>query len=343
MKVAKLYGARDVRIEQAPTPEPGPGEVALKVKAVGICGSDVHYYKEGGIGDATVEQPLIWGHEFSAEIADLGTGVTSLHVGQAVAVDPARPCGHCEFCLEGKSNLCPEVVFAGSPGVDGAMSEYMVYPAKYCYPLPENLDYANGAILEPLGVAIHAVDLGKIRVGEMVAVLGCGPIGLLTIQVARVAGASRIFATEPLDYRLEAAKRAGATDTYNPKQQNIVEAILKATNGRGVDVVFECAGAQETVDEAMRIAKPGGTVVLVGIPSVDTTTFTASVARRKGLNIKMSRRMKEVYPRAMALAARGMVDLRSIITHRLPIERAAEAFALLEHYRDNVIKVIIEL
>jgi L-iditol 2-dehydrogenase len=343
MKVAKLHGVHDFRVEQAPMPEPGPGEVVLRVRAVGLCGSDVHYYKEGGIGDATVNEPMTIGHEFAAQIADLGPGVAGLRVGQAVAVDPARPCGHCEFCLEGKSNLCPQVIFAGSPPVNGALTEYMVYPGRFCYPLPSGLSYDDGAVLEPLGVAIHAVDLGKPKTGHSVAVLGCGPIGLLTVQVARVAGASRIFATETLDYRLKMAGQYGATALYNPKTEDVVARILDDTKGRGVDVVWEAAGAQETVEQAMRIAKPGGTVVIVGIPSVDTTTFTASVARRKGLTIKMARRMLEVYDRAMALVEHGQVDVRSLVTHHFSLEQINQAFDTLVNYREGIIKAIVEM
>ncbi|NLS78050.1 MAG: alcohol dehydrogenase catalytic domain-containing protein, partial [Chloroflexi bacterium] len=200
-----------MRIVQAARPVPGPGEVLLRIRAVGICGSDLHYYKEGGIGDAVVNEPLIIGHEFAAEVAELGPGVTGLFVGQPVAVEPAMPCHHCELCVEGNSNLCPSVRFAGSPGVQGAMREYMVHPAANCFPLLPGMTFADGAVLEPLGIGIHAVDLGKQKVGATVAVLGCGPIGLLTMQVARAAGASRIFATDLLDYRLEAAKKCGAT------------------------------------------------------------------------------------------------------------------------------------
>jgi len=344
MKVARMYGARDIRIEEMPEPKPGPGEVLLRIKAIGLCGSDLHYYREGGIGDAIVteESPMIPGHEFSAQVVSLGPGVTGLKVGQAVAVDPARSCGVCEFCREGNPNLCPKVVFTGSPGVDGAMREYMAYPADLCHPLPNGVTYDDGAVLEPLGVGIHSVDLGKPRPGQSVAVLGCGPIGLLNIQVARAAGASRIFATEILDYRLDAALETGATDGFNPSREDEVAGILAATGGRGVDVVFECAGAQETPEQAMRIAKPGGTVVLVGIPSIDRVTFTASTARRKGLTIKMVRRMGEVYPRAIALVKSGQVETKSVVTHHFPLERVAEAMELLENYGDNVIKIIIE-
>ncbi len=343
MNVVHLHGQRDMRIEQEQRPVPGPGEVLLRIRAVGICGSDLHYYKEGGIGDAVVNEPLTIGHEFAGEIAELGPGVTGLTVGQAVALDPAMPCHHCEFCIEGNSNLCPNVRFAGSPGVQGAMREYMVHPAANCFPLMPGMSFADGAVLEPLGIGIHAVDLGKQRVGATVAVLGSGPIGLMTMQVARAAGASSIFATDILDYRLDAARKCGATHTYNPQREDVVEAIMQATQGRGVDVVYECSGAQDTPEQAMYLAKPGGTVVLVGIPSEDTTTFTASVARRKGLTIKMSRRMREVYPRSLAMANAGLVDLRVVVSHHVPLSQVGEAMEMLEHYEDGVLKVIVDI
>ncbi len=343
MNVVELHGERDMRIVQAARPVPGPGEVLLRIRAVGICGSDLHYYKEGGIGDAVVNEPLIIGHEFAAEVAELGPGVTGLFVGQPVAVEPAMPCHHCELCVEGNSNLCPSVRFAGSPGVQGAMREYMVHPAANCFPLLPGMTFADGAVLEPLGIGIHAVDLGKQKVGATVAVLGCGPIGLLTMQVARAAGASRIFATDLLDYRLEAAKKCGATETYNAKRDDVVQAITQATGGRGVDVVYECSGALDTPDQAMHLARAGGTVVLVGIPSEDHTTFTASVARRKGLTIKMSRRMREVYPRSLAMAAAAQVDLRVVVSHHVPLSQVGEAMEMLEHYEDGVLKVIVDI
>lgn len=343
MKVAKLYGIKDIRIEEAPMPEPGPGEVLLHVRAVGICGSDLHYFKEASTGDVQVEEPLILGHEYAAEIVALGPDVEGLKVGQCVAVDPARPCGECEFCLEGNSNLCPFVVFSGSPGVDGAMREYMTYPAKFLHPLPADMTCADGAVLEPLGVGIHAVDLGKQKVGDTVAVLGCGPIGLLTAQVAKAAGATRIFCTELLDYRLEAAKACGGTDFINAAREDVVETIMAATDGRGVDIVYECAGAQETVEEAIQVCKRGGTVVLIGIPSVDTTTFTASAARRKGLTIKMARRMKEVYPRAIALVEAGLADTRVVVSHEVPLEELNDAMETLAAYGDGALKIIVTM
>ena len=343
MKAARLYGVRDIRIKEMPVPEPGPGEVLLRVRAVGICGSDLHYYREGGTGEATIKEPLILGHEFAAEVAALGPGVTGLQVGQAVAVDPSNACGHCEFCIEGNSNICPQVSFCGTVGVDGAMREYLAHPARLCHPLPQSMSFTDGAVLEPLGIGVHAVDLGKQKTAATVAVLGCGPVGLLTMQVARAAGASRIFATEVLDYRLEAAKECGATDTYNAQREDIVARIMAETHGRGVDVVYEAAGAAETPEQSVQICKPGGTVVLIGIPSEDETRFTASSARRKGLTLKAARRMREVYPRSIALVEAGLAELQSVVTHHFPLDQVNEAMDLLDGYGDGAIKIILDI
>ncbi|MGQ9626550.1 MAG: NAD(P)-dependent alcohol dehydrogenase [Anaerolineae bacterium] len=343
MLAARLHREFDLRIEELPMPEPGEGEVLLKVKAVGICGSDVHYYAEGRIGDAVVAEPVIPGHEFSALVEKLGPGVSRVKVGDRVAVDPARSCGKCEFCLSGNPNLCPKVEFCGTPPVDGCLLQYMVYPEENLFPLPESIDFAEGAMLEPLGVAIHAVNLSKMKPADTVAVLGCGPIGLLTLQMARVAGASRTFATELLLPRLEMAEKFGATRVINVREEDPVRVIMEETGGRGVDVAFEAAGAQETPQQAAEIARPGGRVIVLGIPAEDVMVMQASTVRRKGLTIKLVRRMKHTYPRSIALVEGGMVDVRSLITHRFPLERTAEAMELVHNYRDGVIKALIEL
>ncbi len=343
MLAARLHRAFDLRIEEMPVPVPGEGEVLLGVKAVGVCGSDVHHYAEGGIGDEVVEQPLVLGHEFSAVVEELGPGVEGFKVGDRVAVEPGRSCGLCEYCKGGNPNLCPDVRFCGSPPYDGALRQYITYPADYLFHLPPEVDYDQGAMLEPLGIAIHSADLSKMRVGDTVAVLGCGPIGLLTIEMARLAGATEIFATDLLDYRLEAAQRLGATAVLNPERQDVVAAILERTGGRGVDVSFEAAGAPETPQQAATVIKRGGRVILIGIPSDNETYFQASTIRRKGLTIKLVRRMKFTYPRAIALAARGMVDLSSLITHRFPLEKTGQALEVVRNYADGVIKALIEM
>jgi L-iditol 2-dehydrogenase len=335
MNVLRLHGKGSLELHRENDPAPAPGESTVRVTAVGICGSDLHWFLDSGIGDTRLEQPVILGHEFAGVAAD------GPQQGQRVAVDPAIACGRCEHCLEGNPNFCLEMRFAGDGKQDGALRESLAWPTRNLHPLPESLSDADGAMLEPLGVAIHSVDLGRVSTGATVGVFGCGPIGLLTIQVARAAGAVQIVATDLLAHRLDAARELGAdivleaADTGGER-----EAILAATRGRGLDVTFETAGENAAVETAIETAKRGARVVLCGIPTVDRTTFTASTARRKGLTIKLVRRMGHVYPRAIRLVESGRVDVRSIVTHRFPLADAQQAFEVAS--RRDGLKVIVE-
>lgn len=342
MKAARLYHPYDLRLENVPDPgRPDPGWVRLRIASVGICGSDLHYYREGGIGTADVEKPLIIGHEFSAYVDEVGPEVEGLRAGQLVAVEPGRACGKCEVCQHGHPNICRHIIFCGYPGINGALQEFLLYPAEFLFPLPEGISAADGAMLEPLGVGVHAVRLGKLRPGETAAVLGAGPIGLTIIDLLRTSGATEIYATEPLAHRRSAAEQYGATGTFNPDVDDVVKAIMDVTHGRGVDVAFEAAGAPKTPAQTAGVVKPGGAVVIVGIPSDDELRFRHSDARRKGLTIKMSRRMKHTYPQAIDLVRNGQVDVRTMVTHRFPLDQAAEAFRLADSYEDNVLKTVI--
>jgi L-iditol 2-dehydrogenase len=344
MRASRLHGVRDLRLEDLPRPTPGPGEVLLKVAAVGVCGSDVHYYVDGRIGDQVVTDPIIMGHEFSAWVAELGVSVEGLEIGQLVAVEPAISCGECEWCQHGHPNLCPDVRFCGTPPIDGVFAEYTVMPVENCFPLPEGFGSVEGAMLEPLGIAIHAVDLAHLKPGQTVAVLGAGPIGLLTAAVAKASGAGAIYMTEPLAYRRQFALNYVADAALNPYENgtDVVTEIMHLTGERGVDVAFEAAGASETPDQASALARPGGKVIIAGIPSDDTMTLTASTARCKGLTIKLVRRMKHTYPRAIRLVQTGMVDVKSLATHTFPLERIAEAFEMVAAYDDGVLRAMIQ-
>ena len=320
MKVARLHGVGDIRVADEDRPSLGAGESLVRVTAVGICGSDLHWFSDGGIGDVELSRPLVLGHEFAGIIAG------GPDDGRRVAVDPARPCGACEPCLEGNSNLCPWVRFAGHGSDDGGLRELLAWPTALLHPVPNTLSDADAAMLEPLGVALHAHDLGKPQVGGVVAVIGCGPIGLCLVQLARGAGAVRIVALEPLGHRREAAAAMGADVVLDAAGDDVHAALAEATGGRGVDVAFEVAGNDAGVALAVEAAKPGGRVILAGIPGQDSTSFPASVARRKGLTLKLSRRMKDMYPRATRLADNGLVDLASLVTQTFPLENANEAF-----------------
>jgi L-iditol 2-dehydrogenase len=336
MKAIRLHDIHDLRVHEEDLPTTDEKfDTLLKVTSVGVCGSDLHWFEEGGIGDAKLKRPLVLGHEFAAVVE---SGPLK---GRRVAVDPAIPCGHCELCLAGHSNLCEQTRFSGHGNIDGALREYMPWPSENLHLLPDSVSDDDGALLEPLGVAIHAVDLGHIKTGMSVGVFGVGAIGLLTQQVARAAGATDIFATDRRRHRLDASEELGAHHTYLADDAfSESQAILADTNKRGLDVAFECAGDNAAVESAFNAVKPGGAVVLVGIPSDDRTAFTASVARRKGLTIKMSRRMKPVYPRAIALVQRGMVNVRALVSARFKLAEAQAAFENAQ--KREGLKVVIE-
>ncbi|MFN2283807.1 MAG: zinc-binding dehydrogenase, partial [Anaerolineae bacterium] len=260
-----------------------------------------------------------------------------------VAVEPAISCGVCEFCQHGHPNICPNVRFCGTPPIDGVFAEYAVMPAENCFPLPEGFSADDGALLEPLGIAIHTVDLAHLKVGQTVAILGAGPVGLMTAAVARAAGVGTLYMTEPLAHRREFALDYAADAVFDPETEDVVAAIMDATDGRGVDVAFEAAGASETPNQAARITCPGGKVVVVGIPSDDTMTMNASTIRRKGLTIKMVRRMKHTYPRAIRMVSKGIVDIKPLATHHFPLERIVEAFELVAGYKDGVLRAMVEV
>jgi L-iditol 2-dehydrogenase len=312
MRVLRLHGAGDLRLHDEPVPVAGDGASLVRVTAVGLCGSDLHWFGEGSIGDARLDRPLVLGHEF-AGVAESGP-----LAGRRVAVDPAIPCLTCRRCRDGDPNLCPTIRFAGHGVQDGGLREYVAWPTGLLHPLPEEIDDVGGALLEPLGVALHAHDLGHARAGASVAVVGCGPIGLLLVQVARAAGASRIVAVEPLAHRRAAAAALGADEAVDPADAGELSEV---------DVVFEAAGPDGAVHAALALARPGARVVLAGIPGDDRTSFPASLARRKGLTLVLVRRMRDAYPRAIRLVQRGAVDLGAIVTEDAPLTDAPGAFA----------------
>ena len=317
MRALRLHGPADLRLHDEPEPEPTAGGVLLRVRAVGLCGSDRHWFEEGAIGDAGLTRPLVLGHEFVATIE------SGARAGERVAVDPADACGHCAQCVTGLEHLCPNGRFAGHGLTDGALRTVMAWPERLTYPLPEALPDVEAALLEPLGVALHALDLGQVTAGTTAGVLGCGPIGLLLVQLLK-AGGAEVFAVDPLPHRQTAAEALGASP-----------------EPREVDVVFEVAGTEGALDAALAAARPAGRVVLVGIPDGDRTSFSASAARRKGLTLLVSRRMTQHdLPRAIGLVESGSIDLSGLVTERHGLAEWADAFDALSQRRG--LKVVIE-
>lgn len=330
-----LRAARDVGLGPAPEPDLREDAVGLLVAAVGLCGSDLHYYKDGGIGSATIAAPFVPGHEFAgwleAEVPELG-----LTAGTLVAVDPNEACGKCAWCLEGHPNLCPHVRFIGAPPFHGAMTRRLEVPRSQIVPLPEGLTPAEAVMLEPLGVAIHAVDLARPRLLERVALLGCGPIGLLILEVLKVAGAGEVLAVDPQEHRRAAAARAGATAVGGD-----LSVIEGRTGGEGCSLVIEATNSPHGFRDAVRAARIGGRVVLVGIPDGDSYGLPAAEARRRGLKIKFARRMGEVYPRAIRLVQAGKVDVTSMITTEVGLEEGPDLFRRHAEDEAGLIKTLI--
>ena len=326
MQSLRLHGIGDVRLHEEEKPVPADGEVLLRVTAVGICGSDIHWFADGTTGAANFSEPFVLGHEFAAVVA------SGEMAGTRVAVEPHVACGHCQYCEEGNPNLCPHHYFAGQAPQNGALRQYMCWPEAFLFPIPDNISDEAGALLEPLGVALHTINLGKLQPGMRIGVYGCGPIGLMVVQLAKLSGAVEIFATDKLPHRLEAAQQMGATAVFPADQTSDIPEV---------DVAFEVAGDQGAVDTAVDSCKPGGRVVLCGIPSDDKTSFKASTVRRKGLTIKVVRRMKHTYPRAIALVSAGLIDVESLITHRFLLADSAEAFKVAQA-REGL-KVVIQL
>ncbi len=337
---------RDLRVDDLPEPPPPrPDEVLVSVTAAGICGSDLHTYAHARIGDTVVATPLILGHEFAGIVEECGERATDgngqrLATGRRVAVDPSTPCGMCDMCRRGDPHLCTALRFCGLYPEDGCYRQKLIVPSRSCFPLPDAIDDAGGAMLEPLGVAMHAIEISGIRRGESMSLFGAGPIGLMMVQLARMKGAETVFVVEPLPWRRALAERFGGIPIL-PSGLNPVAAVLERTQGKGVDVAIESAWAESTIQQAAETAAPGGRVVLVGIPADDRFTMSHSTGRRKELTLLFSRRMKYTYPAAITLVQDGKVDVQSLISHRFPLSELPEAFALNAAYRDGVVKVII--
>jgi L-iditol 2-dehydrogenase len=343
VKATFLHGPLDLRVAEIEDAEPGPGEVVLEVGAVGICGSDLHTYSLGNVGGIAPKEPLTLGHEASGTIIALGPGVDPerYKIGQLVAIDPATPCGECEPCQAGDPHLCLRLKFIGLYPFQGAMREHFVHEARSCVPLPESITPIGAAMLEPLGVALHAARLAAVQVGDDVVVIGCGGIGLLIVRLVRLAGARRIFAVDKYDWRLDLASNYGADVLINADQVDTVSEILRRTGGRGVDVALEAAWVEGTASQCVEVARMGGRVVIVGIPAEDVLSVRASAARRKELTILYSRRMKHAYPPSIALAVSGKVDVDGLASHVYPLDRVNEAFDVAATYKDGVVRAVV--
>ena len=332
MLVAELTAPREFRVVDQNLDDPGPGEVRVRVDAVGICGSDVHSYAEGGIGDTPCQFPMVLGHEPAGTVVKTGPGVTMWSPGDRAALEPAIYCYHCEQCYSGRHNLCAKVRFLSSPGIPGFFREFVNLPADNLLAIPSTLSMEHATLVEPLAVALHSMQFAAIRPAETVAVFGAGPIGLLTIAALKVAGASRILAVEPLAHRRQLAKYMGADAALDVDE---LEAV------RGVDCAIDCAAKEDTTNSAIRAVRSGGRVVITGIHAGALVPFDIPNMRRKELAIFNVRRSNHESEAALALLLEQPLRFAPLVTHMRPLEQIAEAFSIVENYTDGVGKMVV--
>jgi L-iditol 2-dehydrogenase len=325
-EVAVMVAPGQIEVVERPVPRPGPGQVLVEVSAVGVCGSDVHYFTEGRIGDFVVEAPLVLGHEAAGIVSALGPGVSRLRVGQRVAMEPGVPCRRCRACRSGRYNLCPDVRFFATPPVDGAFARYVVHDEDFSYPLPDGLSDDAGALIEPLSVGVWAAWKARLAVGDRVLVTGAGPIGLLAAGVARAAGASEVIVSDVQVARLDLARRMGATRVVSPGSGDLTEAA------DGADVLIECSGSAEALEAGLRGLGPGARAVVVGMSPESRLPVPLSLVQRQEIELTGTFRYANTYPTAIALASSGAVRLDDLVSGHYGLAQVADA--LLAGRRD---------
>ena len=341
MAVAELYARRRFRLrEQAPI-APSFGEVQVRVSSVGICGSDLHYYLDGHIGDTPAVYPQVLGHEPAGVITAIGDGVTGWSPGDRVALEPPIYCYHCEWCMNGRHNLCETVRFFSSPGEPGFFREVANVPAANLLPLPSELGFDEGSLFEPISIILHSFRFGQPQMGETAVVFGAGPIGLSTVGCLRVAGLKRILVVEPLLHRRELAVTLGADAAIDPAETDIVAEILGETGGHGAHVTFDCATQEDTVNQSLYVTRPGGRVVVTGVPQSPRLQLDFHHLRRKELAFFSVRRANHTGEAAVRMLQEHPTRFTPMITHRIPLSRVQGAFDLLAAYADNVGKVVL--
>lgn len=343
MKAMRLTGIRQMEMLEVDKPQIiADNDVLIKMTDVGVCGSDVHYYARGKIGSQVVEYPFTVGHEGSGIVEAVGSAVTRVKPGDAIAVEPATSCYHCDQCLAGRENTCRNLTFLGCPGqVEGCLSEYIVMKEQSCFPLGDKITLEEGALSEPLAIGVYAVRQSITMKGAKIAILGCGPIGLSVLLPAIAQGAEKVYVTDKLDYRVELAKKAGAVWGGNPLKQDVVKAVSEQEPGL-LDAVFECCGQAEAVDNALAMLKPGGKLMMIGIPETDSLPFNMDNMRRKEICVQNVRRQNHCVQAALDMIANKDFDVNIMTTHRFSFAQTKEAFDLVDKYEDGVVKAIIK-
>lgn len=343
MKVAVMNGVGKMGFVEREIPQPADNEVLVKLEYVGICGSDMHYYETGRIGDYVVEPPFVLGHEPGGVVVEVGKNVTHLKAGDRVALEPGKTCGHCEYCREGKYNLCPDVVFFATPPVDGVFQEYVAHEAALCFKLPENVDTLEGALIEPLAVGFHAANQGGAHAGQTAVVFGAGCIGLVSMMALKAEGVSRVYVVDIMQKRLDKAMELGATGVINSMNTDVQEEIGRLTEGKGVDLVIETAGMEVTTRQAIHVTKKGATIVLVGYSKTGEMTLPLSLALDKELTFKTVFRYRHIYPMAIEAVASGKVNLKGIVSDIFNFDDIQAAMDKSVSDKANIVKSVVKI
>lgn len=343
MKVAVMHSPMDIQLERRPVPECGKNEVLVKLEYVGICGSDLHFYEHGHIGECRVSYPFVLGHEPGGTVVQVGTNVKGLKVGDRVCLEPGKTCGHCEFCKSGKYNLCPDVQFFATPPYDGVFQEYVAHPEELCFKLPENVSTMEGALIEPLAVGFHAAGQAGAHVGQVAVVMGAGCIGLVTLMALKAYGVQKVISVDIVENRLNKAREIGAWQVVNGAKENVVERIRALTGGMGADVIVETAGTEITTNQAMHAAKRGGTIVLVGYSASGKVTIPSGLALDKELIIKTVFRYRNIYPMAIEAVSSGVVDIGKIVTNVFELDDIQQAMTACVRDKQNIVKAVVHI
>ncbi len=343
MKTIVLTGIRQMEMIERPMPEiQDDKDVLVRMGSIGVCGSDVHYYVSGKIGSQVVEYPFPVGHEGAGIVEKVGPGVTHVKPGDRIAVEPAMPCGECDQCKVGRPHTCRKLRFLGCPKqAEGCLSEFIVMPEHSCIPIRDKMTLDQAALSEPLAIGVYAVKQSIPMQGAKVGILGSGPIGLSCLLPAKAQGADKIYITDKIDERLELAKQCGADWTGNPDKEDVVKSVVEE-EPLLLDVVFECCGQQDALDQAIEMLKPGGKLMIVGIPEVDRVSFSIDKMRHKEVCIQNVRRQNDCVQPALDMIDSGEMDVDVMVTHHFPFERTQEAFELVADYKDGVVKAMIE-
>ncbi|MCY6958442.1 NAD(P)-dependent alcohol dehydrogenase [Clostridium brassicae] len=343
MKVAVMPEIGKIQLEERDIPKPKDDEVLVKLEYVGICGSDLHYYETGAIGDFIVEPPFVLGHEPGGTVVEVGENVKHLKIGDRVALEPGKTCGHCEFCKTGRYNLCPDVVFFATPPVDGVFQEYVAHEAELCFKLPNNVSTMEGALIEPLAVGFHAAMQGNAKAGQIAVVMGAGCIGLVTMMALKAMGVSKVYVVDIMGKRLQKALELGADGVINGSTTDVVQKIMELTDGKGCDLAIETAGTQVTTIQAMHMIKKGSTIVLVGYSKNGEMNLPMGLALDKELTFKTVFRYRHIYPMAIDAVAAGKVNLKGIVTDVFKLDEAQKAMDYSVNNKSDIVKAVIRI